>query len=78
MGLPDVAVKESRDRVKVAIKNAGFCFPARRITGNLARADIKKEGVAFGLPIAVGILAAPVDGQRLVGMKKGETLSSVP
>jgi magnesium chelatase family protein len=58
VGLPDVAVKESRDRVKAAIKNAGFDFPARRITVNLAPADIKKEGVAFDLPIAVGILAA--------------------
>ncbi len=58
MGLPDLAVKESRDRVKAAIKNAGFDFPARRITVNLAPADIKKEGVAFDLPIAVGILAA--------------------
>ncbi len=58
VGLPDVAVKESRDRVKAAIKNAGFEFPARRITVNLAPADIKKEGVAFDLPIAVGILAA--------------------
>ncbi len=58
VGLPDLAVKESRDRVKAAIKNAGFDFPARRITVNLAPADIKKEGVAFDLPIAVGILAA--------------------
>ena len=58
VGLPDVAVKESRDRVKAAIKNAGFDFPARRITVNLAPADIKKEGAAFDLPIAVGILGA--------------------
>jgi magnesium chelatase family protein len=58
VGLPDAAVKESRDRVKAAIKNAGFDFPARRITVNLAPADIKKEGVAFDLPMAVGILAA--------------------
>ncbi len=58
MDLLDLAVKESRDRVKAAIKNAGFDFPARRITVNLAPADIKKEGVAFDLPIAVGILAA--------------------
>ena len=58
VGLPDVAVKESRDRVKAAIKNSGFEFPAKRITVNLAPADIKKEGVAFDLPTAVGILAA--------------------
>jgi len=58
VGLPDVAVKESRDRVKAAIKNSGFEFPAKRITVNLAPADIKKEGAAFDLPTAIGILAA--------------------
>jgi magnesium chelatase family protein len=58
VGLPDLAVKESRDRVKAAIKNSGFEFPAKRITVNLAPADIKKEGAAFDLPAAVGILAA--------------------
>src|SRR5512137_751824 len=58
VGLPDVAVKESRDRVKAAIKNSGFEFPAKRITVNLAPADIKKEGAAFDLPTAVGLLAA--------------------
>ena len=58
VGLPDLAVKESRDRVKAAIKNSGFEFPAKRITVNLAPADIKKEGAAFDLPTAVGILAA--------------------
>ncbi|MCX7995699.1 MAG: YifB family Mg chelatase-like AAA ATPase [candidate division WOR-3 bacterium] len=58
VGLPDNAVKESKDRVYAAIKNAGFRFPAKRITVNLAPADIKKEGSSFDLPIAVGILAA--------------------
>ena len=58
VGLPDLAVKESRDRVKAAVKNSGFEFPAKRITVNLAPADIKKEGAAFDLPAAVGILAA--------------------
>ena len=58
VGLPDVAVKESRDRVKAAIKNSGFEFPAKRITVNLAPADMKKEGAGFDLPTAVGILAA--------------------
>jgi magnesium chelatase family protein len=58
VGLPDAAVKESRDRVKAAVKNSGFEFPAKRITVNLAPADIKKEGAAFDLPTAVGILAA--------------------
>jgi len=58
VGLPDATVKESRDRVKAAIKNSGFEFPARRITVNLAPADIKKEGACFDLPTACGILAA--------------------
>jgi len=58
VGLPEGAVKESKDRVKAAIKNCGYDFPPRRITVNLAPADIKKEGAAFDLPIAVGILAA--------------------
>ncbi|MBD3289933.1 magnesium chelatase, partial [candidate division KSB1 bacterium] len=58
VGLPDSAVKESRERVSAAIKNSGFLFPQKRITINLAPADIKKEGSAFDLPIAVGILTA--------------------
>jgi magnesium chelatase family protein len=58
VGLPDGAVKESKERVTAAIKNSDFVFPAKRVTINLAPADIKKEGSAFDLPIAVGILAA--------------------
>ena len=58
VGLPEGAVKESKDRVKSAIKNAGYSFPTRRITVNLAPADIKKDGTAYDLPIAVGILSA--------------------
>lgn len=58
VGLPDNAVKESRDRVFAAIKTTGYRFPGQRITVNLAPADIKKEGSAFDLPIAIGILAA--------------------
>ncbi len=58
VGLPDSAVKESKERVYAAIKNSGFPFPKKRITINLAPADIKKEGSAFDLPIALGILAA--------------------
>lgn len=67
VGLPDGAVKESKDRVKSALKNAGYEFPARRITVNLAPADLKKEGAAFDLPISVGILAATgvIKGERL-------------
>jgi magnesium chelatase family protein len=58
VGLPDAAVKESRDRVKAALTNAGYRFPNRRITINLAPADIRKEGPAYDLPIALGLLVA--------------------
>jgi magnesium chelatase family protein len=58
VGLPDAAVKESRDRVKAALKNIGFNFPLKQITVNLAPADLKKEGSAFDLPIAVGVICA--------------------
>ncbi len=58
VGLPEGAVKESKDRVKAAVKNCGYDFPSRRITVNLAPANIKKEGAAFDLPMAMGILAA--------------------
>lgn len=68
VGLPDAAVKESRDRVVAALKNSGFDFPAKKITVNLAPADIKKEGGSFDLPIALGILAS-------TGKIKKESLS---
>lgn len=58
VGLPDGAVRESKDRVKAAIKNCGYDFPSKRITVNLAPADIRKEGTSFDLPIALGILEA--------------------
>jgi magnesium chelatase family protein len=58
VGLPDAAVKESRDRVRAALKNIGFSFPLRPITVNLAPADLKKEGSAFDLPVALGLAAA--------------------
>ncbi|MCC7431620.1 YifB family Mg chelatase-like AAA ATPase [bacterium] len=58
VGLPDGAVKESRERVSAAIKNSAFVFPTMKITVNLAPADIRKEGSSFDLPIAIGILAA--------------------
>ena len=58
VGLPDQAVKESKERVRAAIKNSGYPFPSRKITVNLAPADVKKEGPAFDLPIALGVLAA--------------------
>ena len=56
VGLPDASVKESRERVRAALKNSGYPFPAERLTVNLAPADLKKEGPSYDLPIAVGIL----------------------
>ena len=58
VGLPDTAVQESRERVQAAVKNAGLSFPYRRVTVNLAPADLRKEGPAYDLPIAVGLLVA--------------------
>jgi magnesium chelatase family protein len=58
VGLPDAAVRESRDRVRAAIKNSGYLIPPTHITINLAPADLKKEGSGFDLPIAIGILGA--------------------
>ena len=67
VGLPDSAVKESRERVTAAIKNSGFEFPLKKITVNLAPADIKKEGSSFDLPIAIGLLSATelIDSNKL-------------
>jgi magnesium chelatase family protein len=58
VGLPDAAVKESRDRVSTALSNSGYTFPMGRVTINLAPADVRKEGPSFDLPIAIGMLAA--------------------
>lgn len=58
VGLPDTSVRESRDRVRSAIRNSGFEFPPHRVTVNLAPADVRKAGASFDLPIALGILAA--------------------
>ncbi len=58
VGLPDAAVKESRDRVRAAVKNCGFKFPTGRITVNLAPADMKKEGAVYDLPVLIAILSA--------------------
>ena len=58
VGLPDTSVRESRDRIRSAVRNSGFDFPVRRVTVNLAPADVRKAGASFDLPIAVGLLAA--------------------
>ena len=74
VGLPDTAVQESRERVKAALKNAGFPFPMRKVVVNLTPADVRKEGPIYDLPIAIGILAAAdlvshdsLDGCLLLG-----------
>ena len=68
VGLPGTAVRESRERIRAALSNSGFKFPMRRITVNLAPAELRKEGTAFDLPIALGVLAAErvVARERLV------------
>lgn len=72
VGLPDSAVKESRDRVRSAIKNSEFEFPMMRITVNLAPADVKKEGALYDLPIAIGILVASgqITGKGRINVEK--------
>ncbi|WP_275692196.1 magnesium chelatase domain-containing protein, partial [Burkholderia sp. Ap-962] len=69
VGLPDLEVRESRERVRAALQNCGFDFPVRRITVNLAPADLPKESGRFDLPIALGILAA--NGQLPPGVLAG-------
>ncbi|HEX8184538.1 MAG TPA: magnesium chelatase domain-containing protein, partial [Blastocatellia bacterium] len=64
VGLPDTAVRESRERIRAAINNCGFFFPIHRVTVNLAPADVRKEGSSFDLPIALGILGANGDIKR--------------
>ncbi|MDR3419410.1 MAG: magnesium chelatase domain-containing protein [Nevskia sp.] len=71
VGLPEAAVRESRDRVRAAILNSGYQFPNRRVTVNLAPADLPKDGGRFDLPIALGILAASdqIPAQALDGLE---------
>src|SRR6476620_2110878 len=77
VGLPDGAVRESKVRVISALKNSGFELPQKRITVNLAPADIRKEGAAFELPIALGVLAAArfIDEEPLADYVFGGELS---
>src|SRR5580704_8650589 len=72
VGMPDTAVRESRERIKSALINSGFAYPNKRITINLAPANVRKEGAGFDLPVALGILGAMgavknLDGHILVG-----------
>jgi len=86
VGMPETAVRESKDRVRAAILNSGFDFPARRITVNLAPADLPKHGGRFDLPIALGVLAASgqinpdsLDGIEFIGeLALGGELRAVP
>src|SRR4029453_5633057 len=61
VGLPDAAVRESRERIRAALQNCGFFFPFQKKTINLPPADVRKEGASFDLPIALGILGAGGD-----------------
>src|SRR5512145_1028924 len=74
VGLPDAAVQESRERVQTAVKNAGLHFPRHRIVVNLAPATVRKEGPAYDLPIALGVIllsgslpAAVIEGPLVIG-----------
>ena len=58
VGMPDVAVRESRERIKSALINSGFGYPNKTVTINLAPANVRKEGAGFDLPVALGILGA--------------------
>ena len=71
VGLPDAAVKESKERVRSALKNSGFSFPVVKVTVNLAPADLKKEGASFDLAVAVGLLKA---SEQLVGTELDGTV----
>ncbi|QQS33843.1 MAG: YifB family Mg chelatase-like AAA ATPase [Acidobacteriota bacterium] len=73
VGLPDTAVRESRERIRAAISNSGFFFPIQKITVNLAPADLRKEGASFDLPVALGILGA--NGDLTDGDNAGSMLS---
>ncbi len=70
VGLPDASVRESRDRVRTAIRNSGYEFPGHRITVNLAPADVRKAGASYDLPIALGILAATgvIESRHVAGV----------
>ena len=84
VGLPDAAVQEARERVRAAVRNTGCVFPMRRITVNLAPADLRKAGPAYDLPIALGILLSseqvepPQEGAILLGSYPWTAVSATP
>src|ERR671916_577026 len=69
VGLPDMAVRESRERIRAAITNCSFFFPIHKTTINLAPADVRKEGASFDLPIALGVLGANGDLGETEGLE---------
>ena len=71
VGLPDTAVKESKERVRYALKNSGMLFPMNKITVNFAPADIRKEGASFDLAVAISLLKA---SEQLVGADLSDTV----
>ena len=78
VGLASAAVKEARERVRSALRNSGYDFPNRRITVNLAPADVKKEGSHFDLPIALGILLASGQLDELEGLDEYHLAGNFP
>src|SRR3989442_15193157 len=78
VGLPDATVRESRERVLAALRNCGYEFPARRITGNLAPAHVRKEGARFDLPIAVALLLASGQSPRGAALESRGFVGAVP
>jgi magnesium chelatase family protein len=77
VGLPDLAVRESRERIQAAFNNSGLRFPARRITVNLAPADVRKAGTGFDLPISLALLAAIGGPERLADLKAHEPVLAI-
>src|ERR687893_2084133 len=77
VGLPDLAVRESRERIRAAVNNSGFFFPFHKTTINLAPADVRKEGAAFDLPIALGVLGANGDLGALEGLTDAVALGGL-
>src|SRR5512136_100037 len=75
VGLPDPAVREAKDRLYAALRNAGFSYPQARVTVNLAPADVRKAGPAYDLPIAVGVLLA--SGQLSVDLRDALVIGEV-
>lgn len=77
VGLPDTAIRESRERIRAAINNSGYFFPIHKLTVNLAPADVRKEGASFDLPVALGILGANGDLGDLNGVERALSIGEL-